>query len=222
MVVDHTHGMEDIGSMADIADMTSRKANGTCYLLTAGFLALVMSTGFPSPVAGQSGAVVVFVNGGYHNTLTDLAVGTGDRLRSAFAAGGGLSLMLGRNVAFRGHVSRVAAKYDGPTLAVQDSTMSRLFYGGDIMVGRATEAGIAPYLFGGVGAVSTDARDPDLRSFTKLAGRVGAGFNYPIDGSSLTPFFEGSFWIYGFNRFGFDRTLVDFSATVGVALAVPF
>lgn len=207
--------------MADttgMADMT----NSRCRLLCIGFIALVVTTGFASPVAGQSGAVVVFANGGYHNTLTDLAVGTGDRLGSGFAVGGGLSLMIGRHAALRAYVSRIATTYRGPTLAVQDSAITHMFYGGDIMLGRTTEAGIAPYLFGGVGAVSIDPRDSDLRSFTKLAGRIGAGFNYPIDASPLTPFVEGSFWIYRFKRFGFDRALVDFSATVGVAVAVPF
>jgi hypothetical protein len=165
---------------------------------------------------------VLYVNGGRLNPLSGLADGTGDELSSGSLFGGGLTLMLGRNVALRAYVSRVSTDYKGPTLAVEDSSVTRVSYGGDLMIGWPMELGIAPYLFGGLGAAAIDPADNALGSFTKLLGRVGAGFNYLLEGSALTPFLEAGVHFYSFDRFGFDKTQVDVSATVGLALAIPF
>lgn len=130
--------------------------------------------------------------------------------------------MIGPSFAIRAHVTGVRSKLRAPALALQDSSVTRLFYGADLLVGRATELGLAPYAFGGIGAVRINPEDPDRRSFTAFAARVGAGFNYITNGSPIIPFLEGKFWFYDFNRFGFAKRQVDFIASIGLALAIPF
>lgn len=185
-------------------------------------LVLAVSALTSSPSFAQAGGVVLFVQGGRHSQLTDLAVGTGDKMGSGFSAGAGLTVMLGRSLALRGYVSRTSSDYRGPTLTVQDSSIVRMFYGGDLMLGFATDIGLAPYLFGGLGGVAIDPADSTLGRFSKFAGHLGAGFNYVIEDSRVTPFLESGFWVYGFDRYGFDRTLWDFGVSVGLALTVPF
>lgn len=184
--------------------------------------ALLLSLGIAHPLNAQSGAIVLFAHGGRINPVADLAEGTGDELGSGFSVGGGLTLMLGHSVALRGYVTRTRADYRGPTLTVQDSSITRTFYGGDLMIGWATESGFAPYLFGGAGGVVIDPADGSLRSFTRFVVRAGAGFNYLIERSPVTPFVEGGFSFYSFDRLGFDRRQSDFTASIGIALAIPF
>lgn len=174
------------------------------------------------PVAAQERALVLFVQGGHHNPLSGLIEDGVDELRPGLSLGGGLALMLGPSVALRGYVSRVQSDYVGDALLVQDSSVTRVFLGGDLLFGTALEIGIAPYVFGGVGGVRVDPGDPDLASFTRFQGRAGAGVNYVVENSRLTPFVEGSVWFYDFNGFGFDTSQTDFAIMLGMALTIPF
>jgi hypothetical protein len=190
--------------------------------LAGALVPVVATVAAAAPAAAQSGALVVFVQGGPHKPLTNLAVDASDQLASGLSVGGGVSLLLGPGFALRGYAMRVRSEYRGDALQAMDSTMTRVFVGGDLLLGRALEIGLAPYLFGGLGAVRVDPSDRSLASFTRLASRAGAGINYVIENSRLTPYVESGFWFYRFNRFGFDRIQTDITVALGLALTLPY
>src|SRR5262249_27041062 len=77
---------------------------------------------------------------------------------------------------------------------------------------------VAPYVFVGGGAVTTKQHNTDnTDSFTKGAGKFGAGLNYQIPRSRVAVFVEGTTWVYKWQQYGYDKTQFDVSWNGGVS-----
>ncbi len=173
------------------------------------------------PAEAQSGAFALYAQGGHHLPLAQLS-DAGDELGSGVSYGGGAVVMLGQNVAVRAYVNRLSSNYSGDALMLEDRGFARLFYGGDLLIGWATDVGLAPYFFGGLGGVRIDPAQSGEESFAKFATRFGTGLNFLIQDARLTPFLEISSWIFDFDRLGFDKTQIDFTMSVGLAWTIPY
>ncbi len=101
----------------------------------------------------------------------------------------------------------------------------KYFYGGDFQIRYPSRVGLAPYVVLGGGAVTVDMPSATrVASFTKPAGKVGAGLGYTFPGSGASVFAEYDGWVYKWDNNSLldptvdnrDRTQWDSTWSVGV------
>ena len=102
--------------------------------------------------------------------------------------------------------------------SVAGDTFNRYLYDADLQIRRSFN-GLTPYVFFGAGGVTVqrDDRRHSLGSFTKLAGKFGAGLSYPIPRSHASLYIETSGWVYPWDRYGFDKVQLDMTLSLGIS-----
>ncbi len=174
-------------------------------------------------LAAQDRGIVIFGHGGGYSSTSDLNdAGTAD-FNTGFTVGGGVALLLTKNIAVRGNFTFAQSDIRGTGASgLEGAEINRFYYGGDIQL-RFPLGSFAPYVFGGAGGVTLDPSSSNsLDSFTKFAGRFGAGFSYEIPGTSFGLFSEATGWVYDFDRSGLDSTQFDIGWTGGISYRFPF
>jgi hypothetical protein len=146
----------------------------------------------------------------------------GDDMSPGRAFGGGVGLQFGPTTALRATVNISKSKHRGSAVDLTDPSFTRSYYGLDLMFGAPSDAGLAPYVFFGSGRVVSNPAEPDLDSFTKLAGRAGTGINYVPDNSFFVLFVEACGWLYEFELLGFRKLQFNTAFMGGLAFAIPF
>jgi len=120
------------------------------------------------------------------------------------------------NIAVRGVFDYLRMKGEDNSIAYADEKFNQYFYGGDVQLRYQTEAGFAPYLLAGAGAVTIDNKDDDtFESATKFAGKGGLGVEYSFPDNGLGVFVQGATYVYTFDSGGFDKTQADLLWTAG-------
>lgn len=170
--------------------------------------------------AGESGAIVSVQAGGF-NVGTDLDEAGKVDFKTGFNVGGATGYQFNRYVALRGGVNFVRAEgrdaSAAPSAAIDQVQFNRAYYGLDLQV-RAPLGAVVPYVFGGGGGVTIKPdTDPAAPSFTKPAGKVGAGVAFSLPGGNAAIFAEGTTWIYQWDQYGFDKTQYDVTWSAGVS-----
>lgn len=176
-----------------------------------------MGAGALRPLPAQDQALVLFVSGGRHAPLVDLAE-VGDELSPGFAYGGGLALQFGPRVALRASVGRHRGNYRGDAIVVPDSGFVRLVWATDLQFGWPATSALVPYVYVGGAVITTDFDDDALATVTGAGGRVGVGLNRV--GGLGAWFLELGTVLHKFSGHGFDRLQLDLEARVGFALAL--
>jgi hypothetical protein len=148
--------------------------------------------------------------------------GEGDDMSPGQAYGGGLGLQLGPTTALRATVNISKSNHRSETVNLSNPTFTQSYFGIDLMFGAPSDAGLAPYIFFGSGRLTVDPAQASLKTFTKLAGRLGTGVNYVPDNSFIVLFVEAYGWIYEFELLGFKEFQLNSAILVGMAFAVPF
>ncbi|MSR05710.1 MAG: hypothetical protein EXR93_01365 [Gemmatimonadetes bacterium] len=98
---------------------------------------------------------------------------------------------------------------------------TKLFFGGDIMLRRPTEMGLAPYAYFGAG-VAKMSESGSVRKASRPHARVGAGLNYTPAKGALGFFGELGLIVYDFDQTKFtfyDRVQTDLALRAGVSFA---
>ena len=174
-----------------------------------------------TPLAAQDHAVVISAHGGGYTPLTDLNnAGTAD-FETGFDVGGGVGIQVHRYVTIRGDFTFARSEGRGSS-GVAGVDFNKFFYGGDVQLRYPFASGVAPYVFAGGGAVTIDPQGGTGSSFTKGAGRFGAGVSYSIPRSNFGLFAEGTGWVYKFDQSGFDKTQVDVTYSGGISYRFGF
>ena len=157
-----------------------------------------------------SRAVFLFGDAGGYSPISDLNDDGSTSFDTGYDIGGGAGIRLSRNIGVRASLDFARSKLSGDVGATQDVHLNRFFYGGDLQLRYPFESGVAPYAFGGAGAVTLDPRGiPNADNITKPAGRFGLGLSFDLPRSGLGIFTEGSGLVYKFDSTGFDRTQFD-------------
>jgi Outer membrane protein beta-barrel domain len=165
----------------------------------------------PSTQTGSAAPTVfVFGDAGGYSPISNLNDAGTTSFDTGYDLGGGAGLRLSRNVGVRASLDFARSKLSGDIGSTQDVHLNRFFYGGDLQLRYPFGSGVAPYAFGGAGAITLDPRGvPDADNVTKPAGHFGLGLSYDVPRSGLGLFTEGSGLLYKFDSTGFDRTQFD-------------
>lgn len=175
-----------------------------------------------SPLAAQERALVVSIYGGGADHLADLQSGPPAWFTPGYNLGASVGMQLNRYFAVHGDFTFTRNPTHGvPTFAGND--VNRFFYGAHLEARYPLELGLAPFVFGGVGAVSVDQLGVDKFSpFTRPAMMYGGGMFYTVPRTSFEVFGELKGLTYRWNTAGFRRTMVDVTYSGGLSYRLPF
>ena len=122
----------------------------------------------------------------------------------------------------RGTFDFARAEGEGTGNSFSGQEFNHYFYGGDVQLRYPTTSGIAPYVLLGAGAVTIDNADNTaFESFTKFAGKGGAGIEYVVPGSNFGLFGQATTYVYQYDQSGFDKTQADLLWTGGLSYRLP-
>jgi opacity protein-like surface antigen len=156
----------------------------------------------------DQGVMVYGLAGGF-TALSDLNA-LEDSFKTGFSLGGGVGYQINRHLAVRGNLDFSRAKADTPfTPPIDNQDYDRYFYGVDLQVRYPTRSGLAPYAVIGGGGVTIDPQIAGMDTFTKPAGKVGAGIGYHFRNSGTSVFAEWNGWVYDWDRNDVNRTQFD-------------
>ncbi|MGH7562399.1 MAG: outer membrane beta-barrel protein [Gemmatimonadales bacterium] len=190
-------------------------------------LSLILALAGPATGAAQSAGegprLVFFANGGGNSPVTDLNDAGTASFKTGWTAGGGVGLQINRYVAVRGVFDFSRTEGQGAAAgSLLGQKLDHYFYGGDVQLRYPTSSGFAPYLLLGAGAVTIDNSDLDtFERFTKFAGKGGVGVEYVLPRSSVGFFLQGTSYLFGYDRGGFDKTQADILWTGGLSYRLP-
>jgi hypothetical protein len=186
--------------------------------------ALLLSLLAPAVVSAQDHrpALIYFANGGGNSALRGLNDAGTASLQTGWSAGGGIGMQLSRFLVVRATFDFARTEVGGSGAgALNGQRLNRYFYGGDVQIRYPTASGLAPYLLLGAGAVTIDGKDDgDFESFTRFAGKGGAGVEYRLR-NNVSLFAQGATYVYDYDHSGFNRAQWDLLWTVGVSYRVP-
>jgi len=191
--------------------------------------ALLFSLAGPATLSAQSAEastrprLIFFANGGGNSPLTDLNDAGTASLKTGWTAGGGIGLQVNSYLAIRGgfDFSRTEGQGVGAG-GLLGQKLDHYFYGGDVQLRYPTSGGFAPYVLVGVGAVTIDNKDQaTFERFTKFAGKGGVGLEYVFPSSNVGFFVQGTTYLFGYDRGGFDKTQADVLWTGGLSYRLP-
>jgi hypothetical protein len=190
-------------------------------LLALGSLALLAS-----PALAQDRAVVFqLLGGGYSHTTNLNRTGSDAHFKTGYNLGAALGVHLTRNVAVHGDFTFASAKGLGAVSFAGDR-IDRFFFGGHVELRYPFSNGLAPFVFGGGGAVTVDQRGSTaletVDRFTRGAGMFGAGLSYVIPGSPVELLAEGKALAYKWAAAGFNRMQWDVTYSLGFAYRFGF
>lgn len=193
--------------------------NWKTALIAAMFVTATAGVASAQTTSG-SGAVIEVQGGGF-NAATSLDEAGNTDFKTGFNVGVSSGYQFNRYVALRGNVNFVRVEGRDasvpPAVAIDQVQFNRAYYGADVQF-RAPVGAVVPYVFAGGGGVTVKPdTDADSVSFTKPAGKVGAGIAFTFPGSTAALFAEGTTWIYKWDEYGFDKTQYDVIWSAGVS-----
>lgn len=173
-------------------------------------------------LAAQDRALIVSVYGGGADHLADLRSSPPAWFMPGYNLGASVGVQLNQYFAVHGDFTFTR----NPTRGVQTfagTDVNRFFYGAHLEGRYPFANGLAPFLFGGAGAVSVDQLGVDrFEPFTRPALMYGGGLFYAIPRTHLEAFGEVKGLTYRWNTAGFHRTMFDVTYSGGLSYRLPF
>jgi len=171
--------------------------------------------------ASSAGGGVVSVQGGGFTAGANLNEAGTAGFKTGFSAGIAAGYQINSNLAVMGTFTFARSETRGaalPGMIAAGTKTNRYLYGAELQLKAPLGGGVSPYLIAGGGAVTFQTDDPGMRhTFTKPAGKIGAGLSIGLPGSNVSAFVEGAGWVYQFDRFGFDKTQFDITWSAGLS-----
>ena len=170
-----------------------------------------------TPLSAQKREVVVSLYGGGADHLADVQESPPAWFMPGYSLGASVGLQLKRTFAVKADLTYTRNPVEGNGSLASGGDVNRFYYGVHAEYRRFMNQW-APYVFGGLGAVSIDqlgaeAFDPT----TRPALMFGGGVFYTVSGSPWQITGEVRGLTYNWNMAGFDRNMLDVTYTVGVA-----
>lgn len=129
--------------------------------------------------------------------------------------GAAVAFRLSPNLAIRGDVARAFSSGQETGVLDESVDFDRTYFG-VVLEGRLPLDAVTPYVQAGGGLVNVNRSAPSQRySFDTLGGKLGLGIAYPLAGSPIELFVEGTSWFYGRTSTG-EGTQTDVGVSGGV------
>ena len=176
--------------------------------------ALLLAT---TSLSAQGHEVIVSLYAGGADHLADVQPSPAAWFMPGYSVGASVGLQLNRTFALHGDFTYTRNPVEGSGALASGGDVNRFYYGVHAEYRRPMKQW-APYLFGGLGAVSIDQLGAEsFDPTTRPALMFGGGMFYAIPGSRLELTGEVKGLTYNWNMAGFDRNMLDVTYTAGVA-----
>jgi opacity protein-like surface antigen len=173
------------------------------------------------PASAQQRSLIFSIYGGGADHLADLRNSPPVWFMPGYDVGASVGLQLNEYWAVHGDFTFTRNPTRGGS-AFAGTDVNRFFYGAHVEGRYPLSIGLAPFVFGGVGAVSVDQLGLDqFDPFTKPALMYGGGLFYPIPRSRIEVFGEVKGLTYRWDAAGFRRTMFDVTYSVGASYRLP-
>jgi hypothetical protein len=177
---------------------------------------------FSAGLSAQDRALVFSLYGGGADHLADLQNSPPVWFMPGYNLGASVGLQLNRYFAVHGDFTFTRNPTHGFS-SFAGADVNRFFYGAHAEGRYPLSIGLAPFVFGGAGAVSVDQLGVDqFKPFTRPALMYGGGLFYAIPRTRVEAFGEVKGLTYRWNTAGFRRTMVDITYSVGASYRWPF
>jgi opacity protein-like surface antigen len=184
----------------------------------AAVVAVVAALALP---AEAQRSLIVSIYGGGADHLADLQSSPPVWFMPGYDLGASVGVQLNEHLAVHGDFTFTRNPVQG-TGAFAGTDVNRFFYGAHLEARFPLSIGLAPFVFGGAGAVSVDQLGVDqFKPFTRPALMYGGGVSYPIPRSRVEVFGELKGLTYKWNTAGFNRTMFDVTYSVGASYRLP-
>ena len=183
-----------------------------------GFITLAAAALLAAPAVAQDRSVSVQLLGGGYTHTTNLTTAPDGHFTRGFNLGGAVGMNLSKYFGIHGDFVFTRNKGLG-TVPFAGTEIDRFFYGAHLEF-RYPFGNLAPFIFGGGGAVTVDPRsgtNAGFERFTKVAAMAGVGLAYSIPGSPVDLLAEGKMLNYKWTTPGLDKTQWDMTYSVGLA-----
>lgn len=172
------------------------------------------------PARAQERSLIISVYGGGADHLTDLRKDPPVWFMPGYDVGASVGVQVNEYLAVHGDFTYTRNPTRGPSFVGAD--VNRFYYGAHLGARYPLSIGLAPFVFGGVGAVSVDQLGLDqFEPFTRPALMYGGGLFYTVPRTRLEVFGELKGLSYRWNTAGFYRTMVDVTYSVGASYRLP-
>lgn len=173
------------------------------------------------PASAQQRSLIFSIYGGGADHLADLRSSPPVWFMPGYDVGASVGLQLNEFWAVHGDFTFTRNPTRGSS-AFAGADVNRFYYGAHVEGRYPLSIGLAPFVFGGVGAVSVDQLGLDqFDPFTKPALMYGGGLFYPIPRSRIEVFGEVKGLTYRWDAAGFRRTMFDVTYSVGASYRLP-
>jgi opacity protein-like surface antigen len=174
-----------------------------------------------APARAQQRSLIFSVYGGGADHLADLQKNPSVWFMPGYDVGVSVGLELNAYWAIHSDFTFTRNSTRGSS-AFAGADVNRFYYGAHVEGRYPLSIGLAPFVFGGVGAVSVDQLGIDqFRPFTRPALMYGGGLFYPIPRSRIEMFGEIKGLTYRWNTAGFHRTMFDVTYSLGASYRLP-
>ena len=173
------------------------------------------------PARAQQRSLIFSIYGGGADHLADLQSSPPVWFMPGYDVGASIGVQLNdywavhSDFTFTRNPTRGSSSFAG-------ADVNRFYYGAHVEGRYPLSIGLAPFVFGGVGAVSVDQLGLDqFKPFTRPALMYGGGMFYGIPRSRVEVFGEVKGLTYRWNTAGFHRTMLDVTYSVGASYRLP-
>lgn len=173
------------------------------------------------PAGAQQRSLIFSIYGGGADHLADLRSSPPVWFMPGYNMGASVGLELNRYIAVHTDFTFTRNPTRGST-SFAGADVNRFYYGAHLEGRYPLSIGVAPFVFGGVGAVSVDQMGLDqFKPFTRPALMYGGGLFLPIPRSRIEAFGEVKGLTYRWNVAGFHRTMIDVTYSIGASYRLP-
>lgn len=176
-----------------------------------------------APLQAQLPGISVYAFGGGYSAAKNVLDAPVVDFRTGYTLGFGLAVDASRVFTLRGEFAFANTNGTDPrsVLPNLEGDYNRFLYAADVKAKLPWDP-LVPYVFGGIGGITIDPEltNPspiDIRYFSRVAGRFGAGFDFWLSDSKLAIFAQGTGWVYTFDAINVDATQLDVTYTMGLS-----
>jgi opacity protein-like surface antigen len=173
------------------------------------------------PARAQQRSLIFSIYGGGADHLADLRSSPPVWFMPGYDVGASIGVQLNDYWAVHSDFTFTRNPTQGSS-SFAGADVNRFYYGAHVEGRYPLSIGLAPFVFGGVGAVSVDQLGLDqFKPFTRPALMYGGGLFYGIPRSRVEVFGEVKGLTYRWNTAGFHRTMIDVTYSVGASYRLP-
>ncbi|MGE0442297.1 MAG: outer membrane beta-barrel protein [Gemmatimonadales bacterium] len=175
--------------------------------------------------AQERNVQIQFLGGGYSHTANLSKTGADAHFKQGFNLETAVGVMASKYVGVHADFTFARTKGLG-NVDFAGKKVDRFFYGGHVELRYPVNESVAPFVFGGAGAVTIDQQGPTADDafgrFTKPAAMFGAGMAMALPNAPVDVLLQGKALTYKWEAAGFNRQQWDVTYSIGFAYRFGF